>query len=67
MKTISTFHKESDSDVLLEQAFNQFRSQFLQIITQEKQNYKQPQIETINIMELKIKIDKYKNTCHRFL
>jgi hypothetical protein len=36
MKNISTFHTESD--VLLEQAFNQFRSQFQQIISIEKQN-----------------------------
>ena len=59
MKTISTFHTESD--VLLEQAFNQFRSQFQQIISIEKQNHI-PQIETPNLIELKLKIDKYKNT-----
>lgn len=59
MKTISTFH--TGSDALLEQAFNQFRSQFQQIISIEKQNHK-PQIETPNLMELKLKIDKYKHT-----
>ena len=59
MKTISTFHIESD--VLLEQALHQFRSQFQQIISIEKQNHK-PQIETPNLMELKLKLDKYKNT-----
>ena len=59
MKSLSQI--QTKSDILLEEAFHQFRSQFQQIISQEKQNH-QTTTETHNFIELKLKVDKYQNT-----